>query len=89
MILQIQNRIGIGLSDAGPYPRAFIFDDATENLCRVLLTLIMADDTDLYLLLVAKVLMVVHLTSDKGIGTCLHSLVEQEVPCPSADGHLR
>ena len=83
MILQIQNRIGIGLSDAGPYPRAFIFDDATENLCRVLLTLIMADDTDLYLLLVAEILMVVHLTCDKRVSTDFQGFVEQEVPCPA------
>ena len=48
----------------------------------------MADDTDLYALLIAEILVIVHLACDESIGSSGYSLVEQEIPCPATDGHL-
>ena len=53
-----------------------------ENFCqklrRISLTLIMADDTDLYLLLMAEELMIAHLTRYKGIGSCRNGIAKEE-----------
>ena len=43
----------------------------------------MPDNANLYPLLVTEILMIVHLSSDKGISSSLDGLIEQEIPCPS------
>ena len=48
----------------------------------------MSDDADLYLLFVAEILVIMHLTCDKGIGSSLHSVIEQEIACTTTDRHL-
>ena len=65
-----------------------LLDDLLEHLCRELLTLIVADDTDLYLLFVAEILVVMHLTRNKGVSTCFYGVVEQEITCTTTDRHL-
>ncbi len=58
--------------------REILLNDAAEDFARKLLTLIVADDADLNLLLVAEILVIAHLARDEGIGTCLDGCVEQE-----------
>ena len=50
----------------------------------------MSDDANLYLLLMAEKLMIVHLSRDKGIGTGCHGITEHEsartaAKCPLSD----
>ena len=67
---------------------AFLRDDVAEDLRGKLLTLIVADHTDLDPLFVAKILMIVHLTSNKGISPFSNGRVKQEITCPTTNGHL-
>ena len=46
----------------------------------------MPEHANLYLSVVAEVLMIVHLARKEGIGTGTQSLIQQEVPCPTANG---
>ena len=86
--LIIPYRISIRLSDAAAHARALPLNDIAQHLRCEVLALIVADDTYLYLLLMAEVLMVVHLTCHERIGTSRNDVIEQEVPCPAADSHL-
>ena len=63
-------------------------DDILEYFRRKLFALIVPDDADLDLLFVSEILVIVHLASDEGVGPLCDGLVEHEVPCPTADGHL-
>ena len=88
MLLEIENGVGAGLCYQGFHPWASLLDDLLEDLRRKLLALIVADDADLYLLLIAEILVIVHLARDKGVGTGPQGVVEQEVACPATDSHL-
>ena len=44
-------------------------DDAAEDFAGKLLTLIVADDADLNLLLMTEILVIAHFARDEGIGT--------------------
>ena len=56
--------------------RACLVDNLLKHLGRILLALIVTYHANLYALFVAKILMVMHLTRDKGICTCFQRLVE-------------
>ena len=81
------NRIRIRLRYLRPHARTSLGYDVTEHLGGVLLALVVADDTDLNLLLVAEVLMIVHLTRDEGVGSGFHGIVEQEVAGTATESH--
>lgn len=63
-------------------------DNVTEDFVGELLTLVVANDSNLNLLVVAKVLVIVHLTRHKGIGTLSDGLIEQEVAGSTTERHL-
>ena len=86
--LNIHNGICICLCYLRPHTGARTQNNVTEYLRRVLLTLVVAYDTYLYLLFVAEVHMIVHLTCDKGVSPLCYSIVEQEVAGTTTDGHL-
>ena len=57
-----------------------------ENLCRILLTFVMAQHANLYTLLLTHITVVMHLTGQKGISLLSQSLIQKEVPCPATNG---
>ena len=81
----IEYRIGVDLRHLTAHARARFGDDVAENLFGKLLALIMSDDGNLKLLLVAKILMIVHLARHKGIGTGTDGGRQQEVTRSSTD----
>ena len=86
--LDIQNRIGAGFCYLCSYIRALLVNDVAENLASKLLRLVMANDTDLDALFVAKILVVVHLARDKGVGAKTDSVRQQEVTSAATERHL-
>ena len=58
-----------------------------EYLRSVLLTLVVSDDTNLYFLLVAEILVVVHLAGDESVGSFGYGRVEQEVAGSATKSH--
>ena len=88
MILKIIDGVRAGVGDKSLDIRALTLNDITEDFCRKLLTLVMANDANLNLLLVAEILVIVHLARDEGVSTLTHSLRQQEVASTATDGHL-
>ena len=70
------------------HSRALALDDVAEDLGGELLALVVADDTDLNLLVVAEILVVVHLAGHEGIGTGCDGVGQEEVACSTAERHL-
>ena len=77
----------MSLCDVAGHSRALALYDVAEDFGGELFALVVADDTDLYLLLIAEVLVVVHLAGDEGIGAGLDGLVEQEVARTATECH--
>ena len=88
MILKIIDGVRAGVGNNSLDARALALNDVTEDFCRKLLTLVMANDANLNLLLVAEILVIVHLTRDEGVSTLAHRLRQQEVASTTTDGHL-
>ena len=61
MILKIIDGVRAGVGNNSLDARALALNDVTEDFCRKLLTLVMANDANLNLLLVAEILVIVHL----------------------------
>ena len=40
------------------------------------------------MLFVAEILVVMHLTRNKGVSTCFYGVIEQEITCTTTDRHL-
>ena len=68
--LKIDNRIGVDRRHDATHAGALLRNDVAEDLTCELLTLIMAYDCNLYLLFIAKILMVMHFARQKGICSC-------------------
>ena len=63
-------------------------DDAAEDFAGKLLTLIVADDADLNLLLMTEILVIAHLARDEGIGSRRNGITQQERTRTTAERHL-
>ena len=63
-------------------------DDAAEDFAGKLLTLIVADDADLNLLLMTEILVIAHFARDEGIGSCRNGIAQQERTRTAAERHL-
>ena len=70
------------------HSRALALDDVAEDLGGELLALVVTDDTDLNLLVVAEILVVVHLAGHEGIGTGCDGVGQEKVACSTAERHL-
>ena len=86
--LNIDDWIRVRLCNTGLDARALLPDNVTKDFAGKLLTLIMPDNADLNLLFRTKVLMIVHLASDKGIGTLTDGVRQQEIACSATNSHL-
>ena len=80
--------IRICLRYLGSDTRTCLMNNLLEELTGEVLTLIVADDADLDLLLVAEILVVVHFACQEGIGSQTDGFVKQEVAGTAADGHF-
>ena len=69
---------------AGFYAGALLLDNLLKDFGSVLFALIVTYHANLYLLLIAKVLMVVHLAGYKRICLILNSFVQQKVASTAA-----
>ena len=76
-----------GLCYLCTHTRAIALDDVAEDFRRVLLALVMADDTYLNALFIAEVLVIVHLARYEGVSTLTESIEQQEVTSSATDGH--
>ena len=63
-------------------------DDAAEDFAGKLLTLIVADDTDLNLLLMTEILVIAHLARNEGIGSRRNGIAQQKRTRTAAERHL-
>ena len=82
------NRICIRFCYLCAHIRALLINNVTENLGSILLALIVTNDTNLQALLVAKILVVMHLTRYKGISTLTKCIVQQKIASTTTDGYL-
>jgi hypothetical protein len=76
-----------GFSYFGTHTGTIMLNDVAEDFRRVLLTLVMADDTYLNALFIAEVLVIVHLARYEGVSTLTESIGQQEVTSSATDGH--
>ena len=83
----VSYRVGVHACYDGSYARAAFVYYVLEQMLGVLLALIVAYDSDLYLLLMGEVFVIVHLTSQECISLCINSLRQHECSGTSTDGN--
>ena len=86
--LKIDDGIGIGFCQVARYARTSLFDDLFENLGGKLFALIMANNTNLYLLVVTKELMIMHFARYESVGTGFDGFGQKERSGTATDGHF-
>ena len=83
----VSYRVGVHACYDGSYARAAFVYDFFEQMLGVLLALIVAYDSNLYLLFVGEVFVIVHLTCKECISLCINSLRQHECSSSSTDGN--
>ena len=86
--LNVNYWVGVRLCYLRANARTLLLDDVAEDFAGKLFALIMANDADLNLLFRTKVLMIVHLASDKGIGTLTDGVRQEKIACSATNSHL-